>query len=184
MEAAEQPPERLKQFSRGDLDAFESLFRQFQGEVYRWIVRMVRDPGVAQDLTIETFWRVYRARARFDPERSFPAWTRRIATNVALDYLKTGQAKSVREETALAEDRPAAALPNPGIQRDIRERTQRAFRELPATLQMVATLAIVEERPHKEIAEALGISIGAVKLRAFRALRLLRKKLKQLGVEP
>jgi RNA polymerase sigma-70 factor (ECF subfamily) len=57
----------LEQFTRGDIQAFEALFRQYQGEVYGWIIRIVHDCGVAEDLTIETFWRIYRARARFDP---------------------------------------------------------------------------------------------------------------------
>jgi hypothetical protein len=52
--------ELLEQFTRGDSEAFETLFRQFQGEVYGWIVRVVRDPGAAEDLTVETFWRIYR----------------------------------------------------------------------------------------------------------------------------
>jgi RNA polymerase sigma-70 factor (ECF subfamily) len=45
-------------------------------------------------------------------------------------------------------------------------------------------LAVVEERPYKEVAEALGISVAAVKLRVFRALRLLRKDLEQQGMKP
>jgi len=179
MELLEQQTELLEQFARGELEAFETLFRQFQGDVYRWIVRIVRDPGVAEDLTIETFWRIHKAHARFDPERSFGAWARRIATNAALDHLKT-----TRPEVALARDFPVAASPNPGVQRDIRERTQRAFWQLPAKLQAAATLALIEDEPYKEIAEALGISVGAVKVRVYRASRLLRKKLKEMGIEP
>jgi len=175
----EQPAELLQQFAHGDLDAFESLFRQFQGEVFRWIERVVRDRGVAEDLTIETFWRIHRAHARFDPGRSFAAWARRIATNIALDYLKTS-----RPETELPDDLPARALPNPGVQQDVRERVAQAFRQLPAKLRVAATLALIEEEPYQDIADALGISVGAVKLRVFRAVRLLRKQLKQLGVEP
>jgi len=175
----EQPRELLQQFAHGDLEAFESLFRQFQGEVYGWIVRIVRDPGIAEDLTVETFWRIHRAHARFDPGRSFAAWARRIATNTALDYLK-----SARVETGLPEDLPAAALPNPGIEQDVRERVRRAFGQLPPKLRVAAMLALIDEEPYAEIADALGISIGAVKLRVFRAVRLLRNHLKQLGVEP
>jgi RNA polymerase sigma-70 factor (ECF subfamily) len=69
---------------------FETLFRQYQGEVYRWIVRIVRHPAVAEELTIETFWRIYRQRQRFDPQRPFGPWARRIATRVAIDYLRSG----------------------------------------------------------------------------------------------
>jgi len=79
---------RLRAFVAGDEAAFEALFREHQREVYGWIVRLVHDPSAAEDLTVETFWRVYRSRARFDPSRSFGAWVRRIAINVALDHLK------------------------------------------------------------------------------------------------
>lgn len=179
----------LRQFARGDLDAFEALFQRHQAEVYRWIVRMVRDPGVAEDLTVETFWRIYRAHARFDPGRSFEAWARRIASNAALDYFKSAShtfAKNTQAwETAdPVEALPEAPLPDPGVTEEIRTKTAQAFRQLPPKLQVAATLALIEEQPYKEIAEALGISVGAVKLRVFRALRLLRKKLKQQGIEP
>src|SRR5438270_1831031 len=82
------PDGRLSRFAASDLEAFESLFREYQGQVFAWIVKIVRDRGAAEDLTIETFWRIYRARARFDPRRSFAAWARRIATNVAITHLR------------------------------------------------------------------------------------------------
>jgi RNA polymerase sigma-70 factor (ECF subfamily) len=179
MPVLEQQSGLLQQFAHGEVGAFETLFRQYQSEVYCWTVRIVRDPAAAEDLTIETFWRIYRAHARFDPERSFGAWARRIATNAALDHLK-----SLRREIALPEDSPAPAPPDPVVQRDLRERIRRAFRQLPAKLQVAVTLALIEEQSYKEIAEALDISVGAVKLRVFRGLRHLRKHLKQLGVEP
>lgn len=184
MELLAPQQELLEQFARGEVEAFEVLFRQFQREVYGWIVRIVRDPGLAEDLTVETFWRIYRARARFDPSRGFGAWARRIATNVALDSLKSGHLRDARTETVLIEDSVAVAAPDPGVRRDVRERTERAFQRLPAKLRIAATLALIEERPYQEIAEALDISSGAVKLRVFRALRLLRKSLKEMGVEP
>ncbi len=56
-------PDVLRQFARGDLDAFETLFRQHQAEVYRWIMAIVGDPSLAEDLTVETFWRIHRAHA-------------------------------------------------------------------------------------------------------------------------
>ena len=171
--------ELLERFAQGELEAFETLFRQFQGEVFRWIIRIVRDPGIAEDLTVETFWRVYRARSRFDPARSFGAWARRIATNAAIDYLKT-----VRPEVLLTENQAQVVPPDAAVQQDIRNRIEQAFNYLPAKLQVVARLALIEEQPYERIAEALGISVGAVKSRVFRAVRLLRIKLKRMGVEP
>ena len=171
--------ELLERFALGELEAFEALFRQFQGEVYRWIVRVVRDPGVAEDLTVETFWRIYRARARFDPSRSFGAWARRIATNVALEHLRRA-----RPEVSLAENPPSASPPDPVAQSELHDHIARAFAQLPARLRVAATLALIEERPYGEIGEALGISVGAVKSRVFRAARRLREKLKRSGMEP
>jgi RNA polymerase sigma-70 factor, ECF subfamily len=171
--------ELLELFAQGELEAFETLFRQFQGEVFGWLIRIVRDPGIAEDLTVETFWRIYRARSRFDPARSFGAWARRIATNAAIDYLK-----NVRPEVLLTENQAQGVPPDPAVQRDIRDRIEQAFTHLPAKLQVVARLALIEEQPYEEIAGALGISVGAVKSRVFRAVRLLRRKLKRMGVEP
>jgi len=171
--------ELLERFAQGELEAFETLFRQFQGQVYGWILRIIRDTGAAEDLTVETFWRIYRARARFNPAGNFGAWTRRIATNVALDHLK-----SVRREVELPDEVSQGVPPDPAVRRELRDGIASAFRQLPARFQMVATLALIEEEPYDEIAGALGISISAVKLRVFRAVRLLRKKLKRLGIEP
>ena len=122
MPVLEQSSDVLRQFSHGDLDAFEELFRLHQSEVYGWIVRIVRNPTAAEDLTIETFWRIHRAHARFDPARSFEAWTRRIATNVALDYLKRA-----RVETDLPDDLASPISTDPGVSAELRQKTAQAF---------------------------------------------------------
>src|SRR6266568_128616 len=179
MPVLEQQSDALQQFCHGDLDAFEALFRGHQSEVYGWIVRIVRDPAAAEDLTVETFWRIYRAHARFDPTRSFGAWARRIATNAALDHLKAAQL-----ESCLPDSLPTPPLPDPGISEEIRRKTARAFSRLPPNLRVAATLALIEEQPYKEIADTLGISTGAVKVRVFRALRFLRKELQRQGIKP
>ncbi len=169
----------LRRFALGEIDAFETLVRHFQGDIYAWIVRIVRDPGMAEDLTVETLWRIYRARHQFRPDGNFAAWSRRIATNLALDYLRR------RHPEQSLQTEPAGALPADDLlQKETREKIRKAFRRLPAKLQVAATLALMEEQPYEEIADALGISVGAVKLRVFRAIRALRKQLDHLGVRP
>jgi RNA polymerase sigma-70 factor (ECF subfamily) len=170
--------ELLQRFAAGDLEAFETLFRQHQKEVYAWIVRIVRDAGVAEDLTVETFWRIYRARGRYDlVAGNFQAWARRIATNAALDHLR-----HARKETELTEDYPAAPHGDPAIRAEQRSHIRRAFLELPPKYRLAATLALIEEESYKDIAEAAGISVALVKVRVFRAVRMLRKKLGHLQV--
>jgi RNA polymerase sigma factor (sigma-70 family) len=167
----------LERFASGDLEAFESLFRQHQREVYAWIVRIVRDSAIAEDLTVEAFWRIYRSRARFKPSGSFPAWARRIATNAALDHLRRN-----RRETELPADLPAAARPDSAVQHDLRRKIQQAFQQLPAKYRLLATLALVEDEPYNHIAAATGLSANLVKIRVFRAVRMLRKTLTAMGV--
>lgn len=164
-----------ERFAQGDADAFEDLFRQFQSRVFAWIVRIVRDRGIAEDLTIETFWHIYWARAGFRPDGDFAAWAYRIATNLALKHLRRR-----RHEQALAGD---VAQEAPALGMEVADEIQRAVTKLPPKLQVVVVLALVEERPYQEIADALGIAVGTVKSRVFRAVRILRKQLKRRGVE-
>jgi RNA polymerase sigma-70 factor, ECF subfamily len=170
--------ELLKRFRQGDPEAFEALFRQFQAEVYGWIVRIVRDPSVAEDLTLETFWRIHRARGRFDPGASFGAWARRIATNLAIDHLR-----QTRRELALPENLAEPASADPIECRETRRQIAVAFRRLPLKLRVAATLSLIEEQSPKEIADALGTSEGTVRVRVFRAVRLLRQQLRRMGMK-
>jgi len=171
--------ELLRRFALGEIEAFEVLVRQFQGDIYAWTVRIVRDPGIAEDLTVETLWRIYRARHHFRPDGNFGAWARRIATNLAIDYVRRQH-----PEQNLVAGPAGAPEPDRLEQRDAQENIREAFHRLPVKLRVAATLALVEERPYDEIADALGISVGAVKVRVFRAVRILRKRLTRAGLRP
>ena len=167
----------LERFAAGDPVAFEAVFREFQGPVYGWIMRIVRDRGAAEELTVETFWRAWNARARFDARRGFGAWARRIASNLALNHLKR------RRPESLHADVRDAVTTDPAIDAEMRETIERAFRELPSRLQAAATLALIEEEPYDEIARGLGITVNGVKSRVFRAVRILRKKLEWIRID-
>jgi RNA polymerase sigma-70 factor (ECF subfamily) len=172
--------ELLVRFAAGDLDAFETLFHQYQGEVFRWIMRIVRNTATAEDLTLESFWRVYRAHARFDPVAgNFGGWLRRIATNVAIDHLHRS-----RTEIQLPDDL-SAIVPLPlGEQTEMRGQIVCALGKLSPRLRAAVMLALIEEEPYEEIAQALGISVNAVKVRVFRGVRILRKELLRAGAHP
>lgn len=172
--------ELLERFATGDVEAFETLFRQYQCEVYRWIMRIVRDRATAEDLTIETFWRMYRAHARFDVARgNCGGWLRRIATNGALDHLRRK-----RREVALPEDPPDLPKAPAAERSELRQTILSAVNRLSPRLRIAVLLALVEEEPYDSIAEALGISVSAVKVRVFRGVRILRKELSAAGVHP
>lgn len=160
-------------------DAFATLFRQHQRSVYGWLLRIVRNQSAAEDLTVETFWRIYRSHARFIPSRGFEPWARTIATHAAIDWLRRQHPMD-----ELPPDLPAPAQGDPALAAEIRQLTAEAFARLPARLRVTAILAVVEELPHKEIAATLGITVAAVKLRVFRAMRQLRTDLRNQGITP
>ncbi len=167
----------LGRFVAGDPVAFEALFRRHQGEVFRWALRIVRDPAAAEDVAIEAFWRAYRSRARVDPSRSFGAWLRRIASNAALDQLRSsrGRPRAVIVDDTKAPDAPDGSL---------REAIALAFERLSPKLRVVATLALVEQQPYAEIADALDVPLGTVKSRVSRAIDSLRDELARQGIRP
>ena len=117
---------------------------------------------------------MHRAHAQFDPTRSFGAWARRIATNLALDHLR-----KMRREVPLKVDTADVARADPAIQRETREQIAAAFQGLAPKLRVVATLSLIEDVPHREIAEALGISEVAMRVRLSRAMKFLREQLKE-----
>ena len=186
--------ELLRRFTHGDREAFEALFRQFEREVYRWILRIVRDPSAAEDALVEAFWRAYRGHARFDSSRSFGAWMRRIATNVAIDQLKAvrrhrwAQSDDIRQLEEVARFPPSSGTVRGGPANagfadfELATHIRHAFGSLPPKLRVVATLALIEELPLAEIADALDVPLGTVKSRLFRATRELRIELTRLGI--
>jgi len=172
--------ELLERFAAGDVEAFEVLFRQHQCEVYRWIMRIVRDRAAAEDLTIEAFWRMYRAHARFDTAKgNCTGWLRRIATNAALDHLRR-----TRREVRLPEDLADAPKTPAAEGSELRQAILSAMNRLSPRLRVAVVLALIEEEPYDSIAEALGISVSAVKVRVFRGVRILRRELSAAGVRP
>jgi RNA polymerase sigma-70 factor, ECF subfamily len=170
----------LERFAGGDQTAFEAIFHQYQAEVYRWVVRIVRDRSTAEDIVVEAFWRAYRGRGRFDPSLGFGGWIRRIATNVARDYLRAAR-RRLDWQSPGDESGCESAAPRDSDTK-LTEAVEFAFRRLPPKLQVVATLALIEERSYEEIAEALDLPVGTIKSRVFRARLALRKELARRGI--
>ena len=169
----------LERFAAGEVEVFESLFRQHQREVYGWIERILRDPAAAEDLTVEAFWRLYQKRDRLDPNANCAAWLRRVATNLAIDHLRRSK------PFVLLAVEPAGPKQADCVElQEARAAIRNALNELSPKLRTVVQLVLIEDEPYATVAESLGISLSAVKLRVFRATRILRNKLNDAGVWP
>jgi RNA polymerase sigma-70 factor (ECF subfamily) len=165
----------------GDADAFAGLVRQFQTPTYRFILRMVRRPSVAEDVAQDVFLRLWENLGRIDDADLLPAWLRRVATNAVIDHWRKEDARRRRRE-ALREHPIARRVVRPSARLETEEAVnavRAAVDALPVKLRSVLMLRAVEGLSYDQLAETLGISVGAVRSRLFRARQELLALLKR-----
>jgi RNA polymerase sigma-70 factor, ECF subfamily len=167
----------------GDLEAAASLMERYQHRLYRYLLRMVGQPAVAEDLFQQIWLRVMEHARSYDPRRPFEGWLFGVAHNAAIDYLRRRQPESLDEPLPSGQT-PAELLPGPSVsaleQLLAQERAgwaAAAMAELPAVFREVLTLRFEEEMKLEEIAVVLALPLGTVKTRLHRALKGLRRLL-------
>jgi RNA polymerase sigma-70 factor (ECF subfamily) len=153
-----------------------ALVRRHYGPVYGLARRLLGSAADARDAAQETFTRAIGHLRDFDSRSSFRTWLFAITANHIRDLLR--RRKQLPLDSATEESLPALALPEtPVIRREDRDRVLAAVDRLPFDLKIVVTLQFQQDLSSREIAEALGISINAVRIRIYRALSALRKDL-------
>jgi RNA polymerase sigma-70 factor (ECF subfamily) len=162
----------------GSLLAFEEIVKRYERRVYGIALRIVRRHEVADDVAQEAFMRAHQALSTFDLDRPFGPWICRIAANLAINHVRSPQAR----EAPLPEGHAETPAPGRGaldlvLEREAREVLERALLGLPAEQRAVFALRTFEELSYREIADALGISIGTVMSRLSRARERLREAL-------
>ena len=170
-------------------DDFDALVRQQQRRIYRVLYAMLRDVDAAETLTQDTFLRAYQRRRDYRGEGSVEGWLLRIGVNLARDYLRSRRAgfwtRLFRGEAAEAAE-ATAADERAGPERVLLGREQAGMvwqvaEELSPQQRAVFVLRFVEEMSLEEIARATGLRVGTVKVHLFRAVSVMRQRLK--GVE-
>jgi RNA polymerase sigma-70 factor (ECF subfamily) len=158
--------------------SFEDVAQAELDSVYRYLVFLVGNRTVAEDLTGETFERALRSWRRFDPRRAGPrTWLCRIARCVALDWLRSEQRRRRREETYA---RAAESLPEAVYSDGISAELERALQELSAGEREVLALRVVLELDGPSAARVLGISTTACSTRLSRALKRLEERMRDV----
>ena len=180
--------ELLARIRNGATDDFSELVRQHQSQVFAILYRYERDHHKLEDLAQETFLKAWRSLPQFDGRAPFAHWLSRIAVNVALDHLR--KTKRQKTEVSLAELGEEALdwLRHPGERQELESRQAAellavAMRELSPAEQVVLTLQELEGYSIKEICARTGSSSVAVRVRALRARRKLRKALERIAGE-
>jgi RNA polymerase sigma-70 factor (ECF subfamily) len=159
----------VKKILSGQRDSFADIVRRYQNRIYGMALSYTRNPEEARDLTQDSLVAVYNSLARFDQTRSLTNWVLKIAVYHCYQYLR----KSRRPAKVL--DLPAE-FPDPldvQVRADQREKVLKAFDGLGEDLKMTVWLHYFLERSCKEIAEILEISLDLVKVRLFRARKVL-----------
>jgi RNA polymerase sigma factor (sigma-70 family) len=103
----------VAQLRRGDLDALSALLTRYQNRLYRYLLRLVREPAEAEDLFQQTWLRVAEKIRQYDPRRNFEAWLFTLARNLAIDHLRRIRPESLDQPAAdTAGESAAARLPS------------------------------------------------------------------------
>lgn len=171
----------------GNLEAFESLVRRYDRNVFRIAQHITQNREDAEDVVQDAFLKAYQNLENFQENSKFYTWLVRIAVNEALMKLRRrrpGQMVSLDEDIRTEEDSVprdvADWAPNPGQlydQAELRELLQKTIQGLPASFRTVFVLRDVEGLSTEETAAALELSIPAVKSRLLRARLQLRDRL-------
>ena len=157
----------------GDVDAFETIYRQHSARLYSLACRMTGSTDDGEDLLQEIFLQAYRKLESFKGEAALGTWLYRLAVNHCLDYVRSRRAKMNKLTEALDADtgfEPVARKETPVARLDL----ERAIERLPDGCREAFVLHDVEGFDHKEVGALLGIAEGTSKSQVFKARRRLR----------
>ncbi len=171
--------------------AFRTLVERYQRPVFSLVLRMVRDHGIAEDVTQEVFVKAWMALSRYDPRRRFASWLFKIASNAAIDQLRRKKLPTTPIETSdtdqssildRIEDERSESPDTLVKRRELSSALEAAVAALRPEYRLVVLLRFREELPYKDIAEATGMPLGTVKTNLRRARREIEERLRQDGV--
>jgi len=180
----------VERVQSGDREAFGLLVGKYQRKLLRLVMRLVRDPAEAEDVTQEAFIKAYRALPNFRGESAFYTWLYRIGVNTAKNWLVANGRRMptvteiTDEETEGIEDgvllrhdeTPDRVL----MSRQIGETVNAAMEALPEDLRTAITLREIDGMAYEEIAQVMDCPIGTVRSRIFRAREAIAVRLRPL----
>ena len=164
----------------GDRAAFDEIVKATYADTYTLALRLTTNEEDARDVVQEAYLRAYKGLKNFRGDAQFTTWLYRITANcanTALGKRRRHRHEDIDEQLGLFDERPDA---DPAQQADatlLRDRVSSALSHLPPKLRAVVVLRDVYDLPHEEIAEELGISETAAKVRLHRARKQLRERL-------
>jgi RNA polymerase sigma-70 factor (ECF subfamily) len=162
---------------RGDMRAFERLYRLHSGRVMGLCLRMARRRDVAEDCVQQTFIRAWRNLATFEGRSAFGTWLHRIAVNEVLTYARNHGTRTEANEGETDVDAAVDSAREGDIDAGEVMDVERALAELPEGARNVMVLQAIYGYSHEEVADMLGIAVGTCKAQLHRGRHLLRERM-------
>lgn len=185
----ERDAELMLRVREGDQASFSLLLERHRLPVIHFLYRMVQNQAVAEELAQEVFLRVYRSRDNYAPTAKFTTWLFRIATHLALNWIRDGKNEKLQESldaevtegaTRQVADRARTVEQEMLYQARLGE-VRQAIESLPAKQKSAVLMHKYEEMEYSQIAGALNCSESAVKSLLFRAYETLRSRLAHMA---
>lgn len=165
----------LETYAVGDHDAFETLYREYSGSVYRWSLFLGLPESAAEEVTQDVFITAFRKYQNFKGERGIAAWLFQITRKLSANYRRKRWVKEIlwpnREDENRQNVRQGAAM-NPQLSMELRQILQK----LPIKLTEILVLHDLDGLTQKEISEQLGVPTGTVASRLNKARQTFRDK--------
>jgi RNA polymerase sigma-70 factor (ECF subfamily) len=164
---------------QGEREAFAALVDAYKGAIFNLAFRMTGSRQDADDLSQETFIRVYRNLRQFDPRKRFFTWIYTISLNLIRNHLKK-QGREMSRDTAAQSPSEAGIDQGAQTERDMMQaqenrRLEIGLQKLPADLREAVVLRFYQDLSFEEIATISDASLGAVKMRVYRGLDQLKQ---------
>jgi RNA polymerase sigma-70 factor (ECF subfamily) len=171
----------LRKAQRGDERAFSIIVRAYQVPVFNYVLRLVGDRSLAEDLTQEVFLRVYQGLPRFSLRSKFTTWLFQVTKNRVLDELRASERRP-RHLVALDDIAPLEVMDAPYERGETVDALWRAIEALNPDLKMALLLRDVAGLSYTEIADALEITLATVKWRIYKGREDVAAALAQEGI--
>jgi RNA polymerase sigma-70 factor (ECF subfamily) len=171
----------LRKAQRGDERAFSVIVRAYQVPVYNYVLRLVGDRSLAEDLTQEVFLRVFQGLPRFSLRSKFTTWLFQVTKNRVLDELRALERRP-RAVVELEDAPPLEVVDAPAEQVELIEAVWRAVEALNVDLKMALLLRDVVGLSYVEIADSLEITLATVKWRIYKAREEVQLALTRQGL--
>jgi RNA polymerase sigma-70 factor, ECF subfamily len=174
-------PGVLRKAQRGDERAFTLIVRAYETPVYNYVLRLVGDRALAEDLTQEVFLRVFQGLPKFSLRSKFTTWLFQVTKNRVLDELRANERRP-RLSVALDDIPPLEVVDAPLENVEAMDAVWRSVGELTPDLKMALLLRDIVGLSYTEIADSLEITLATVKWRIYKAREEVQLALAREGI--